>query len=105
MLLQRHAVADFLHLELNGRSVVGADPLQALPGLVMPADGGEPAGGLLEREHAQAEKPGPEQLQADGDLPHLGLGLGETSRDAPVDPLTNVSKSGAWEASGPTNTR
>ena len=55
-LLNLHTGANLLHFVNGVLRVVGSNPFQTLPGLVVSSLLGKPAGALLECEHADAKK-------------------------------------------------
>ena len=84
--LHLHTRLDFLKLRLRRWGLVCADPLQALPSLVVTPLLDEPANTFFQSEHAEAEECTWDELETDRDLP-LGCGGAHISRDAVVDPV------------------
>lgn len=87
MRLRFHTIPDLLHFEFDILAVARSDPLQALPRLLMPAFLSEPPDALLQSQHPNAQAPGEQQLQPDGDLPLPGLPIADVLGHAEVDPV------------------
>ena len=87
-----HAGADLVHLGYGchrGRTgaLLPAYPPQTLPGLVVAALLGEPPRALGQGEHAETQQRGRDELQADGDLPLRGAGVGNAARHGVIYPV------------------